>query len=174
MLSPMTVDVMHDIKDEKVSARLLLRPDCAVALGFGLGLMPWMPGTFGGLLAFPLCWAMQGAPAIVMVATVAAAVALGVWVSGSTCRHLGVHDHGAIVWDEVCGALIAMLLAPAAWLWWLAAFIAFRAFDILKPWPINWLDRNLKGGWGVMMDDVAAGLAAGALIWLIVRMFALQ
>jgi phosphatidylglycerophosphatase A len=165
---------MPELNPRSPTARMLLRPDCAIAFGFGLGLMPWMPGTFGALLALPVAWLLQGSSDFVILATIAAATIAGVALSESTCRYLGVHDHGAIVWDEVCGASITLLMLPAAWPWWIAGFLAFRFFDIVKPWPIGLLDQKLKGGLGVMMDDVAAGLIAGALLLLVRWVFGLQ
>ncbi len=153
---------------------MLLRPDCAIAFGFGLGLMPWMPGTFGALLAFPAVWLLGGFTTAGAAITIAVATLAGIVVSESTCRYLRVHDHGAIVWDEVCGASITLLMLPAAWSWWIAGFLAFRFFDIAKPWPIGLLDQKLKGGLGVMMDDVAAGLIAGALLLLVRGFLGLQ
>jgi phosphatidylglycerophosphatase A len=165
MVSPRLMDRLPENNVVAPGLGLLLRPDCAVAFGFGLGLIPWMPGTFGALLAFPLCWLIADWPRMFAVAAVTACVALGVAVSASVGRLLGAEDHGAIVWDETCGAAIALLFVPAEVAWWIAAFVAFRAFDILKPGPIRLIEQRFKGGLGVMMDDVAAGLIAGLLLW---------
>ena len=81
---------------------------------------------------------------------------------------MGVHDHGGIVWDEIVGMLVTLFLAPAGWAWLLIGFGLFRLFDIWKPWPINLLDRQVKGGFGVMIDDVLAGICA----WLVMRAIA--
>jgi phosphatidylglycerophosphatase A len=157
---------MPELNPRSPTMRMLLRPDCAIAFGFGLGLLPWMPGTFGALLALPIAWLLQDASVALVLAFAVVATAIGIGVSESACRFLRVHDHGAIVWDEVCGASITLLMLPAAWPWWIAGFLAFRFFDIVKPWPIGLLDSKLDGGLGVMMDDVAAGLIAGALLLL--------
>jgi phosphatidylglycerophosphatase A len=157
---------MPELNPRLPSARMLLRPDCAIAFGFGLGLLPWMPGTFGALLALPFAWLLQGQPFAITLGAIIAATAVGIGVSESASRHLGVSDHGAIVWDEVCGAAITLVMLPPSWGWWIAGFLAFRVLDIVKPWPIGVLDRQLDGGLGVMMDDVAAGLIAGALLLL--------
>lgn len=145
-----------------------------LAFGFGSGLAPKAPGTFGSLLAlalFPLL-AMLGLPAyllLVLVATVA-----GVKICTHAANALGVHDDGRIVWDEFAGqwiALIPLLLVPA-WqadvqgiLWLFAGFALFRLLDISKPWPISYLDKNLHGGLGIMLDDVLAGAVAGLILW---------
>jgi phosphatidylglycerophosphatase A len=156
----------------KPHAGLLRNPSCAVAFGFGLGLLPWMPGTFGALLALPLGWLMRGLPMVSAAGVVLALVALGIFVSNRVEQVLGTHDHGAIVWDEVCGALIVLLTVPPSIAWWIAAFVAFRVFDIVKPWPIRLVDERLPGGLGVMMDDVVAGIFAAILLWA-VRLFPL-
>jgi phosphatidylglycerophosphatase A len=167
MVGPRLEDGTREHNDMKPGLALLRRPDCALAFGFGVGLMPWMPGTFGALLALPLCWLLLGLSMPVIVMLLAGAVALGIAVSASTSRLLGVDDHGAIVWDEVCGAAIVLISVPATALWWVSAFLLFRVLDILKPWPIGVIERRLKGGAGVMMDDVAAGLIAALLLWTV-------
>ena len=144
--------------------KILRDPACLLAMGFGLGLLPWMPGTFGGLLAFPLLGVIGNWPIQHALLLVAAMSVAGIFLCGRAGRLLGVEDHGGIVWDEICGAAIAMLAVPPEWLWWGAAFVMFRVFDILKPWPVNWLDQNVPGGLGVMLDDIAAGVLAGAAL----------
>ena len=84
-----------------------------------------------------------------------------------TCRDAGVHDHGAIVWDEIVGLLITMTAVPYSWSTLLLGFLLFRLFDILKPWPIRVLDRRVGGGFGVMIDDLLAGVFAGAVLLLV-------
>ena len=102
-----------------------------------------------------------------MAITVVVVVA-GVWICGEGARRLGVHDHPAIVWDEIAGMMIAMLAAPPGWGWTALAFALFRAFDIIKPWPIREIDHAMRGGAGIMLDDVMAGILA-ALVLLLVR-----
>lgn len=91
---------------------------------------------------------------------------LGVWVCGYTARALGVHDHSAVVWDEVVGLWITLAAVAPSWPALLIGFVLFRLFDILKPWPIRWLDRHVQGGLGIMIDDVLAGVFAGLCLWL--------
>jgi phosphatidylglycerophosphatase A len=147
--------------------RHLAQPVHLLALGFGSGLVPVAPGTFGSLvgLAFALALAPLGLGwnlLAVVVATVA-----GVWICGESARRLGVHDHPAIVWDEVTGIMIAMLAAPDAWWGAPAAFVLFRIFDIAKPWPIREIDHGMGGGAGIMLDDVLAGLFAALGLMLV-------
>ena len=80
---------------------------------------------------------------------------------------LGVHDHGGIVWDEFAGYFITMIAAPPGWIWIVVGFVLFRLFDIFKPWPASWADRSIKGGFGIMLDDIFAGAYAWALMYAI-------
>lgn len=143
-----------------------------VALGFGAGLVRYAPGTAGTLLAWPVGWALaESLPADALFALIALFFALGVWVCGITGRHLGVADHGGMVWDEFVAFLLVLAVLPREIPWQAAGFVAFRFFDIAKPPPIRWLERRFHGGLGVMLDDV---LAAGyALLCLAIakRMF---
>ena len=140
---------------------LLASPAHFIALGFGVGLVPFAPGTFGTLLALALCWALS----LVLPALAIAFVAIplffvGVWACEVTGRNLGAADHGSMVWDEVAAFLpLAALASASVWLQ-LLAFVLFRIFDIWKPPPIRFLERNVKGGLGVMVDDLVAGAYA--------------
>ena len=125
---------------------------------------PVAPGTVGTLAALPIAMALPVLALWAQVAVVGAALLLGVWVYGRTQRWLSVPDHPGIVWDECVGLWVACLALPAGWAWWLAALLLFRWFDIWKPGPIGWLDRRLKGGWGIMLDDVAADVLALAML----------
>jgi phosphatidylglycerophosphatase A len=137
------------------------------ALGFGAGLAPFAPGTFGSLVGLGFAVALAPLGLWWNVVAIVAAVAAGVWICGESARRLGVHDHPAIVWDEVAGMMIAMLAAPAAWWGAPLAFVLFRVFDIAKPWPIREVDHGMGGGAGIMLDDVLAGVFA-ALVLLVV------
>jgi phosphatidylglycerophosphatase A len=140
------------------------------ALGFGLGAAPFAPGTFGTLLGIPVYLLLAAWPLIGYLLAVAVLCLIGVVLCHITARALGVHDHPAIVFDEVVGFLVTMTLAPAGG-WWLAAgFVLFRLFDIWKPWPIRWIDRRVHGGVGIMLDDVLAGVCALLVLQLIVWM----
>ena len=133
-------------------------PAHVIAFGFGAGLARFAPGTCGTLAGWPFGWVLAGAHPAVIFPLVAALFLLGVWACGVTARHLGVHDHGSMVWDEIVAFLLVLAIVPRTWAWQLAAFALFRFFDILKPPPIRWFDRRFHGGFGVMFDDI---LAAG-------------
>jgi phosphatidylglycerophosphatase A len=130
-----------------------------IAFGFGAGLSPFAPGTVGTLVAFPLWWLIGGAYSLpVLFGMLAFLFAVGVWACELTGRHLGISDHGAMCWDEVVAFLLVLAIAPAEPAWQAAAFFLFRAFDVVKPPPIRGLEKRMKGGFGVMFDDI---LAAG-------------
>ncbi len=143
-------------------ARFLLgHPAHFIALGFGSGLAPRAPGTFGTLAAVALYWAL--APFLPPLAIAFLAIPLffvGVWACDVTGRDLGVPDHGAMVWDEIVAFLPLAALASASWMLQALAFALFRLFDIWKPYPIRGLERHVKGGLGVMIDDVVAAFYA--------------
>lgn len=148
-------------------------PEHLLAFGFGIGLAPKAPGTFGSLLGVPLLMFLLLMPWQAYAATCALLLLVGIWASQRSAQMLRVHDYPGIVIDEIVGLLIAgaVLLPPfemPVWPQWLqlgAVFLLFRVFDIWKPWPIRWLDRNIHGGLGIMIDDVLAGVMAGALLW---------
>jgi phosphatidylglycerophosphatase A len=151
-------------------ARSILRnPVHLLAFGFGSGLVPKAPGTFGTLAAVPLYLLLVQLPLPLYLLALVLAFGLGIWLCDKTARDLGVHDHGGIVWDEFVGFWLTMVAAPAGWLWILLGFLLFRLFDILKPFPINWFDRHIKGGMGIMLDDALAGSFA----WLVLQLLRL-
>jgi phosphatidylglycerophosphatase A len=133
-------------------------PAHLIAFGFGAGLVPFAPGTFGTLLAWPVGWVLGGAHLLVALPLIAALFVLGIWACGITGRDLGAYDHGSMVWDEFVAFLLVLVIVPRELPWQVSAFALFRAFDILKPAPIRWFERRYTGGFGVMLDDV---LAAG-------------
>ena len=137
-----------------------------IALGFGAGLVPVAPGTAGTLLAVLLeYWARQWLPDVLQRAIlVLVMIVFGIWVCHVSARKLGQHDHQAIVWDEICGYFLTMLAAPPGWLWMITGFLLFRLLDIVKPWPIREVDHSIGGGFGIMLDDVVAGLISAAAI----------
>lgn len=140
---------------------LFLHPAHFIALGFGTGLAPWAPGTFGTLLAIPLALFLHAyASDAAFAVAVLALFVLGAWASQVTGRALGVPDHGSIVIDEVAAFLGVLFFAGTEPLRIAIAFVLFRFFDIVKPPPARQVDRALKNGFGVMLDDVvAAGYA---------------
>lgn len=149
----------------RVTARVVFRdPVHFLAFGFGAGLAPGAPGTWGTLVAVPIWLAIAELDLPLRFAAVVLVCLAGFWLCGESARRLGEHDHPGIVWDEIAGFLLAMLAAPAGWAWLVAGFCLFRLFDIWKPWPIRDLDRGLGGGLGIMMDDLVAGLFAAAVM----------
>lgn len=148
-----------------LSARLLRDPVHFLALGFGSGLVPRAPGTAGTLVGVLLDPILRPLGIELRVLVVALMFGAGVWLCGESARRLGAHDHPAIVWDEIVGYLALMLVLPAGWPWALAGFVVFRFFDIVKPWPIRQLDHGVRGGLGIMLDDIMAA-AWGALVLL--------
>lgn len=129
---------------------------------FGAGLSPVAPGTFGTLAAVPLAYFVGQLAAPGQIAVLVGLSIVASWAAAETGRALGVVDAGRIVIDEVAGYLLAMLLVPVTWPNLLAAFVLFRFFDILKPWPASFFDRKVKNGVGVVLDDLAAGVYARA------------
>ena len=128
-----------------------------LAQGFGSGRSPWMPGTMGSLVALPFYYLLQLTGIWGYIVLVSAALLFGIWLSEKVAADMQVKDPGSIVWDEFVGIWIALFMLPEGWYWLVAGFALFRLFDIAKPWPVGWLDKNLSGGVGIMMDDVAAG-----------------
>jgi phosphatidylglycerophosphatase A len=147
-----------------VGAALLRDPGHLLALGFGAGLVPRLPGTAGTLLGVLFHLPLQSLPWPQYAALVAVLFLAGIPLSARTAARLGVPDPPAIVWDEVVGFLATMLAAPKEWPWIVFAFLLFRLYDIWKPWPIRLVDRGVGGGLGIMLDDLlAAGCAAATM-----------
>jgi len=147
-------------KIENLNKKVLSSPVHFLAFGFGSGLAPFAPGTFGTLAAIPLYLLMQGLSLPIYLVITAIVCVVGVWICGKSSEKLGVHDHSGIVWDEFAGYFVTMIAAPAGWLWILIGFALFRLFDIWKPWPISVLDKQVHGGLGIMVDDILAGVFA--------------
>ena len=147
----------------------LKHPVHLLAFGFGSGAVARAPGTWGSLAAIPLWYGFAWLPPVAYWLVVLVAVVVGIWLCGKTATDLKVHDHGGIVWDEFVGMWIALGLLPDQIYGVLMAFTLFRLFDVVKPWPIGWLDERLPGGLGIMVDDVVAGFMALASLWAIDR-----
>lgn len=142
----------------------------ALATGFYLGKIPKAPGTWGTLLGIPCAWVMASfLPPIWYMLVAIAFVLFASFVAEMYERELEAHDPKEIVIDEVVGYVIAMTWLPLTWQSFVAAFIAFRFFDILKPGPIRRIDQKVKGGLGTVLDDVAAGLISSILLQVILR-----
>ncbi|BAX52171.1 phosphatidylglycerophosphatase A [Photobacterium damselae] len=146
----------------------LSNPWHLLATGFGSGLAPIVPGTVGTLAAIPLYWVLAQLPFLLYLLAIVIAAIIGVTICQKTSDDMKVHDHGSIVWDEFVGFWITMAIAPTiSWQWILAGFILFRFFDMLKPWPISWLDKHVSGGFGIMIDDIVAGFMAMISLWFV-------
>ncbi|MFI4955277.1 MAG: phosphatidylglycerophosphatase A [Gammaproteobacteria bacterium] len=139
-----------------------------IAQGFGSGRLPKMPGTWGTLVGIPIYLLMHDLPIATYLAITFLFTVFGCWLCGVASKQLGTHDHSSIVWDEIVGFLWTMAAVPFGWGWILAGFLLFRLFDIWKPWPVSWADQRIKGGTGVMVDDLIAALFA----WVILQIAA--
>ncbi|MDA9064461.1 phosphatidylglycerophosphatase A [Pseudomonadales bacterium] len=138
--------------------KALTNPWHLLATGFGSGLVPKAPGTMGSVLALLLWIPLQELPVMVYGLFVLACIPFGIWLCGRVAVEMQVKDPACIVFDEFVGVWVALFMLPVGWYWPVIGFILFRLFDIFKPWPVSWLDQKLPGGWGIMLDDVAAGL----------------
>ncbi len=149
-------------------AFMLSSPVHIVSLGYGAGLAPVAPGTFGTLLGFPLFSLLQYSQTSARIAVYAALFAVGCWLCARTGEALEKHDHPSIVFDEILAMALVLEFSPPSWPWWAVAFVAFRLFDIWKPWPVRVVDKmhreGLPGGFLVMLDDLLAALYAVASI----------
>lgn len=143
-----------------LNRKVMTNPVHFLAFGFGSGLTPFAPGTFGSLMAIPLYLLMMKLSLVPYLIVVAIVCLVGIWICDKSSKLLGVHDHGGIVWDEFAGFFITMIAAPAGWIWIAIGFALFRLFDIWKPWPISLLDKKIDGGLGIMIDDIVAGVYA--------------
>ena len=150
----------------------MANPVVALALSFGLGLAPWMPGTFGAAGAFVLYPFVMQLPFAWQCLLALVLLALGCWACGRAAAALGGEDPSAIVWDETVGMLITLVLTPVTPLAWIIGFIAFRVLDINKPWLIGTAERRLRGGVAIMADDALAGLGAAGIVWVVVAALA--
>lgn len=152
----------------KVNFReLIKRPVCFLGLGFGSGLAPKAPGTFGTIAAIPIYLLMQNLSLMTYLVLTVIAFIVGIWICQKSADWLGKEDPSAVVWDEIVGYLVTMIAAPQGWQWVVLGFALFRFFDILKPWPISLADKELHGGFGIMFDDVIAGIFSAGCIQLL-------
>jgi len=156
----------------RLRVSILLQPVHLLATGFGVGLAPIAPGTAGSLLALLPCALILDWPWQWQAMLAAVVLFAGIFVCGASARRLGVHDHPAIVLDEIAAMLSLMLFVPSGHFWLVVAFVAFRFFDIVKPWPIRDMDHSLRGGLGIMLDDQMAALYAGICLIIIERILA--
>jgi len=151
-------------KNKLTPKQILSDPILFLAFGFGSGLAKKAPGTMGTLAAIPVYWLFAQTNLFVYSLLTLIVTVAGIPICDIAAKKLDEHDFGGIVWDEIAGYLITMWLVPFSWQAMVLGFILFRFFDILKPWPIKWIDRQVHGGLGIMLDDVLAGVFAGGLL----------
>jgi phosphatidylglycerophosphatase A len=145
---------------ENLARSVLTDPVHFLAFGFGTGLAPFAPGTFGSIPGLILFWLTLDFGFHVQLSIAIAMALAGVWICGESARRIGVHDHGGIVWDEIVGMYVTLFLAPVSVVGFVLAFVLFRVMDIVKPWPIRDLDHSMQGGLGIMLDDLLAAVYA--------------
>lgn len=163
---------MHDDPGPSIARQVIADPVHWFAFGFGAGLAPVAPGTWGSALAAGVYWLIAPVTMSTLAATVVIMFIAGIWICGISARRLGVHDHSGIVWDEIVGMLVVLMFLPPEPLWICTAFFAFRLFDIWKPWPIRDVDHSVSGGLGIMLDDILAAAYATLLTIMLQRLFA--
>ncbi len=158
----------HYGKSQLSKTQILKDPTMFMAFGFGTGLSRYMPGTIGTLAAIPLYLLIAESGLIVYTFFTISVTLIGIQICDSAAHKLQVHDFGGIVWDEIAGLLITLWMIPFSMQNFLIGFVLFRIFDIFKPWPIKWIDKQVHGGLGIMLDDVIAGIFACLILHLIV------
>ncbi|HBC57062.1 MAG TPA: phosphatidylglycerophosphatase A [Gammaproteobacteria bacterium] len=136
-----------------------------LAFGFGSGAVPFAPGTAGTLVGVIFCVILSPLTTSLYLLVTSVLFLVGIVICHITSQDLGVHDHSGIVWDEIVGYLLTLSVVPVTPTNLIVGFFLFRLFDILKPWPISWLDRRISGGFGIMLDDILAGLVAMAVLY---------
>lgn len=161
----MSIFLRNSYGNSQLTAGQILRdPTLFLAFGFGSGLIKIMPGTMGTIAAIPLYLMLIQTSQWLYVLITLLSMGLGITICGQAARKLDSEDYGGIVWDEIAGFLITMCWIPFSWQNLLAGFVWFRIFDIFKPWPIKWLDKQVEGGFGIMLDDVVAGIFAAMVL----------
>lgn len=156
-----------------VTAKYRLRmsnPRHLLATGFGAGLLPVMPGTAGSVAAIPVWVLLMPLPWQLYLLILVFAICIGVYICHQTAKDMQIHDHGSIVWDELVGIWVTFIALPVRDCQWvITGFIIFRILDILKPWPICWIDSNIHGGLGIMIDDIISALLSAGIIYLMAQ-----
>lgn len=151
-------------KSQKVPDNVWTDPWYFIGFGLGSGAMPIAPGTFGTLFAIPIYLMLSHLPLSYYLTVVAFLFLFSIWLCEKLSREIRVHDHPGMCIDEFIGYFITMIAAPPGWIWIVIGFVLFRIFDILKPFPISWIDKNIHGGVGMILDDAVAGLVSFIVI----------
>ena len=168
----MSILLLDKYKERKpVPRSIWTNPVHFIACGFGIGAIPWMPGTFGTAAGVVLYLILSPLPVWAYSIITFLLIVAGVFLCDITNRGFGTDDHPAAVWDEIASFLIVMIAIPKTWVFILIGFLLFRFFDIVKPWPIRWMDKHIHGGVGVMLDDVVAAIFSWIILQLIVWIF---
>ncbi len=158
------------MNQKKIIKKVFTNPIYFVAFGFGSGLLPKAPGTWGTVMAIPIYWFMASSLNLIQYAICTfVALILGIWICDWVSRDLKIHDFSGIVWDEMVGYWITLFAVPKSWIAVVLGFGLFRLFDIWKPFPIRWLDKHVKGGLGIMVDDVLAAVYAAFVMQIILK-----
>ncbi len=153
--------------NDKIRHKVLRDPVNFLAFGLGTGLSPVAPGTAGSLVGLALAWGTMELPITARILIAIGLIVSGVWICGESARRIAVHDHPGIVWDEIAGIYAALLVVPPPLWAWALGFGLFRLFDVWKPWPIRDLDHRLKGGLGIMLDDLVAALYTALMLGIL-------
>ncbi|KES18862.1 phosphatidylglycerophosphatase A family protein [Gilliamella apicola] len=144
----------------------LTNPIHLLAVGLGSGMSPIMPGTMGSAMAIPLWLLFDGLQPYLYWVLIVVAFIFGCFLCQKTSDDTHTHDSGHIVWDEFVGMWITLFFIPQISVLWIAiAFVAFRVFDMAKPWPIRWFDKRMPGGFGIMVDDVIAAIFSSLTVY---------
>ena len=157
---------MKKVKDVRKQAlkKFWHSPAYFLAFGFGSGFSKKAPGTYGTVVGIPIYWLLVHTTSLIYLVVLGLAFFVGVRICQRVSEELGVEDYPGIVWDEIVGYLVTMFSLPHTLTWIVLGFALFRLLDILKPQPLRWIDRHIHGGWGIMLDDLLAGLAACAIL----------
>ena len=157
-------------KDLAKSRLKMSNPWHLLATGFGSGLSPIMPGTMGSIAAIPFWYVLDWLPLKPYLLVLLICTLLGIYICHRAAKDMGVHDHGSVVWDEFVGMWITLMAIPNnSWQWVIAGFVVFRIFDIWKPQPIGWFDKHIRGGLGIMLDDIIAAIFAVIILYPVGR-----
>lgn len=158
---------MRKYNPPPVPSSLWTNPLHFIAFGFGSGALPVAPGTFGTLIAIPFYLAVAPLSMTLYMAFLLLTITMSVLICDRVSKDTQTQDHQGMCLDEIIGFFVTMTGVPAQSTWIIAGFLLFRLFDIWKPWPINWIDKNIHGGFGMILDDILAGIAACALLHII-------
>lgn len=157
----------HAINRQEILSKFWHSPIYFLAFGFGSGLSKRAPGTCGTVVGIPIYWILVHTTTLIYLGVLGLAFLIGIGICQRVSADLGVEDYPGIVWDEIVGFLVTMFSLPFTWTWIILGFIVFRLLDILKPQPLRWIHHHVRGGLGIMLDDLFAGILACAILHLL-------